>query len=43
MNQAESSMSIYRTFSEPTKEEKYGFFLLKEMLHCDLVIYGKHI
>ncbi|KAJ8921642.1 hypothetical protein NQ315_010551 [Exocentrus adspersus] len=38
MDKAESAMEIFEEFVEPDKEHNYGFFILKEMLHCDVDI-----
>lgn len=37
MDKSECAMAIYEEFVDPEKDKNYGFFILKEMLHCDVV------
>ncbi|XP_018577646.1 leucine-rich PPR motif-containing protein, mitochondrial [Anoplophora glabripennis] len=38
MDKSEYAMTIYEEFVDPEKDQNYGFFILKEMLHCDVDI-----
>lgn len=37
MDKCESAVTIYEEFVDPEKDQNYGFFVLREMLHCDVV------
>lgn len=37
MDKSEFAMTIYEEFVDPENNKNYGFFILKEMLHCDVV------